>query len=112
LIENAAHYTPRRGAIRVFFENGEHQFTLAIVNPTDDLTHEDIPNLFERFWRKESARSSGEHSGLGLALARAYARSLGYRLTAELVSKDIVFAMSGPKALSPRLAGGMQEAAP
>jgi two-component system sensor histidine kinase QseC len=51
--------------------------------------------LFERFWRKDEARSSPEHCGLGLTLARAYAQSLGMTLDAQLNHTDIIFILSG-----------------
>lgn len=44
----------------------------------------DVPHLFERFWRKDPARSSGEHSGLGLALVTAYAQQVHFEVAAEL----------------------------
>lgn len=56
-------------------------------SPTDGLAAEDIPKLFQRFWRKDAARSSSEHSGLGLSLAEAFAGALGMTLRAELVQK-------------------------
>jgi len=40
--------------------------------------------LFERFWRKDAARSSPDHCGLGLAVSRAFARQLGCCLDASL----------------------------
>lgn len=97
LLENAVDYTPRRGFIRLNFESGENRFILNFVNTTQDLTAEDVPHLFERFWRKEFSRTASEHSGLGLALCRAYAHTLGYRLTATLVNNDLAFTLTGPK---------------
>jgi signal transduction histidine kinase len=44
-----------------------------------------VGRLFERFWRKESARGGGgEHVGLGLSLAHMFAVAMGWRLTAAL----------------------------
>jgi len=62
------------------------------------LTPEDLPHLFERFWRKDPARSSQLNSGLGLALAKAYAQSLGMKLQAGLNHAEIVFTLSGATA--------------
>ncbi len=47
-----------------------------------------MPHLFERFWRKDPARSSGEHSGLGLALVTAYAQQVHFEVAAELDAKQ------------------------
>lgn len=48
------------------------------------VTPDDVPKLFDRFWRRDRARSGSDHSGLGLSLARAFALALGYRLSATL----------------------------
>lgn len=100
LLGNAVQYSPRRGSIRLLFEIRASQFNLSIANPTHDLTRDDVPHLFERFWRKETARSGQDHSGLGLSLARAYAQSLDCELSAALVGNDIVFTLTGPVSFS------------
>ena len=58
------------------------------------MAPEDVPHLFDRFWRKDPARSSQLHSGLGLAVAKAYAQSLGMTLRAELNHTEIFFILS------------------
>jgi len=80
LLSNAAQYCPDDGWIRLRVEGSQ----FSISNTTTDLTANDLPHLFERFWRKDLARSSNLHSGLGLPLARAYAAALGMRLRAEM----------------------------
>ncbi len=57
---------------------------LTVANSTENLAPGDLPHLFERFWRKDSARSSSEHSGIGLSVAQAFANALGLRLEASL----------------------------
>lgn len=97
LLTNAVNYTPKSGSIRVHLGKNGSSKTLSVSNTNDDLTSEDVSHLFERFWRKESARSSPLHSGLGLSLAKAYARSLAMELTAELNEREISFTLSVPK---------------
>jgi signal transduction histidine kinase len=55
-----------------------------VGNQAPDLTPGDLPCLFERLWRKDRSRTDGDHSGLGLALARACSEAVGWRLEAEL----------------------------
>lgn len=50
--------------------------SLTISNATADLQPEDLARLGEPFWRKDAARTRGEHLGLGLSLVRDYAKAL------------------------------------
>jgi two-component system sensor histidine kinase QseC len=57
---------------------------VVVGNFTGDLAAGDLPRLFERFWRKDPARSGGRHSGLGLSLVRALCALLGLEVEARL----------------------------
>jgi two-component system sensor histidine kinase QseC len=84
LLDNAVEYSAPNGTVKIQSEVRDRQFTLRVTNPVEELTADDVTHLFERFWRKDPARSGNEHSGLGLSLSRALAASLGYSLTAQL----------------------------
>ena len=92
LLDNAVDYTPPGGEIRIAMETGGG---LRIANTAGDLTSDDVSQIFERFWRKEAARSGGEHVGLGLSLARIFATAMDWRLEAALEADRIVFRL-GP----------------
>ncbi len=68
--------------------DGRHE--LRISNPVHDLVQEDLQHIFERFWRKDAARTGGRHSGLGLSIVKTIAHILDIRMTVEL-SKDNIF---------------------
>ena len=94
LLSNAVDHSRLASWVKVRVEKngtGEH---LLISNTNDALVADDVPHFFERFWQKDAARSSPDHCGLGLALARAYAQSLGMKLDAELNHTEIVFTLS------------------
>lgn len=61
---------------------------LCVSNPAPNLHADDVPHLFERFWKKESASnkaaSAGRHSGLGLSIVAACAEALGGTCKASL----------------------------
>ena len=96
LLSNAVQYCPTGGSIRLSVERSGESGQLLVSNTTDDLNADDLPHLFERFWRKDPARSSGIHCGLGLALTKAYAESLAMELRAELTgAKEITLVLSG-----------------
>ena len=97
LITNAVDYTPAGGWIRIAFTPQGERFTLTVTNTVDNLETSDLPRLFERFWRKDKARSDAEHSGLGLSLVRSFATLLGLELTADLdAGSELRFSLRGP----------------
>ena len=82
LFDNAVEYTLQGGVVRIEGEVDSERFLVRVVNTARDLHPGDIPKLFQRFWRKDMARSGGNHSGLGLSLAKGFSQALGYVLTA------------------------------
>lgn len=94
LLSNAVDHSPPATSVKLRAENNGTAERLLISNINRNLAVKDIPHLFERFWQKDGARSSPGHAGLGLALARAYAESLGMTLEAELKHPEIIFTLS------------------
>ncbi len=69
LIENAVKYTPRGGRVTVQLEAGA-AVTLAVADTGIGIAPGDLPHIFDRFWRADSARTrTGERPGAGLGLA-------------------------------------------
>lgn len=69
LMGNAVRHSPAKTTVQVRLD----QASLVVRNPAPDLSPEDVPQMFERFWRKDEARAGYGHSGLGLPLARTLA---------------------------------------
>lgn len=63
---------------------------LEISNPAPALEVDDLPRLFDRFWRKDPARTGSLHAGLGLALVRALAELLEISLEPRLEAGHLV----------------------
>lgn len=73
LISNALRHTPRGGTISIETEliADEEKSVRITVNDTGaGIASEDLPFIFDRFWRADRSRSERSHSGLGLAIAR------------------------------------------
>lgn len=87
LFSNAVEYAPEGGNIRVQFRNNGH-FDFTVANSVKNLGAEDLTHFFERFWRKDAARSSSNHSGIGLSVSQACARVLGLKLAATMQADD------------------------
>src|SRR5262249_43656203 len=95
LLSNAVEYSDPETSIKVNLSPNGNTDLLRVSNHNSDLAPEDLSHLFERFWRKDPARKGSEHSGLGLAVARAYSESLGLKLEARLKRPEVVFTLSG-----------------
>jgi signal transduction histidine kinase len=88
VLSNAVEYSPEGGAIDVCVDTSKVPWQIAVSNTVNDLTPADVPHLFDRFWRRDPARSSSTHSGLGLAVTKAFARALELEIAAELTDID------------------------
>jgi signal transduction histidine kinase len=84
LLSNAVEYSPVAGLVAIGAILSDDEFALSVSNTCTRLTESDLPWLFRRFWRKDAARSGSDHSGLGLALAKAFSETLGMVISAEL----------------------------
>lgn len=75
LLENALYYTPPGGTIQIASYRQEEMLTIAITDTGIGIAPEQIPYVFDRFWRADQARSYRDAgSGLGLAIAQAIAQ--------------------------------------
>jgi signal transduction histidine kinase len=85
LVDNAVHYASPGSAIEVTTTVGaDGQATLRVANEGEVISPDEVPRLFERFYRRGTSRSrrSGG-SGLGLAIVAAVAEVHGGAVSAE-----------------------------
>jgi signal transduction histidine kinase len=85
LLENAIAYSVPGSRIRCRLEPGNPSVHLIFENQATNLCQEDVNHLFDRFWRKDKARSEVNHSGLGLSIVKALADLLKIELKPELL---------------------------
>jgi two-component system phosphate regulon sensor histidine kinase PhoR len=82
LLHNAVKFTPPGGAITLSVEPAGPQTRFSVVDTGVGIPAEDLPRIFERFYKVDRARSAGG-TGLGLAIAKHVVRALGGRIWAE-----------------------------
>ena len=68
LVDNAIRHSPAGGEVRVAVRHNGHAAYLDVQDQGRGVRPEDMPHVFDRFWRASGAPSGG--TGLGLAIAK------------------------------------------
>ena len=72
LISNAIQYTPDEGEIFLSLSKSTKNARLIIRDTGPGIPSEDLPHIFERFYRAEKSRTRSKSSGFGLGLSIAH----------------------------------------
>lgn len=84
LVENAIKYTPQGGKVQVRLSSVKDNILFAVQDNGIGVDPEDIPRLFEKFYRGRQREARAQHgSGLGLAIVRSIAERHGGRVWIE-----------------------------
>lgn len=103
LLDNAAEHAPAGTTLGIELASERDRFELVVCNDAPQLSPDDAAHLFDPFWRKDEARSSGSrHVGLGLALCHSLASVLGLELSASIEGGRLRVALRGPRRLVAR----------
>ncbi len=70
LLTNAVQYNQPGGEVRVKLETQDGVALLTVVDTGPGISAEDLPRVFERFYRADKSRSTGGN-GLGLSISKA-----------------------------------------
>jgi len=71
LLQNAIHYTPRGGSIRLVLTPERGNISVQLSDTGQGIPKEALPHIFSRFYQLDKSRKGAEgHSGLGLAIAK------------------------------------------
>jgi signal transduction histidine kinase len=84
LFQNAVRYTPSGGAIDVTARSVASDVLVTVSNTGSGIPAEDLPHVFERFYRVEKSRDPATGGmGIGLAIVRQVVEAAGGTVGAE-----------------------------
>ncbi|NHN55628.1 HAMP domain-containing histidine kinase [Calidifontibacter sp. DB0510] len=83
LLDNAVRHTGAGDTITVTVDGDDREVRLSVADTGDGIAAEQLPHVFERFYRTDAARDSAHGgSGIGLSISRSIAHAHGGSLTA------------------------------
>ncbi|MGI6123677.1 MAG: ATP-binding protein [Acetivibrionales bacterium] len=87
LLHNAVKFTPQDGKIRVKTYTDRDKVFVAVEDNGKGIPKEDLPNIFERFYKTDKSRSA-DRSGVGLGLAIARNIIVSHNETIKVESEE------------------------
>lgn len=103
LLQNAARYAPRGGTIILSAEQRGDTVLVSVANDGEAIPAEDLPHLFERFYRVEKSRDRAlGGAGIGLAIVKQLVEGWGGRVGADSTPGRTRFWFSLPQGSAQR----------
>lgn len=98
LLSNAVHYNNDGGEVRIRVYPGDAAAILEVEDNGHGIAQEDLPHIFERFYRADKSRSRSDgRSGLGLAITKSILDAHAARIEVQSeLNKGTTFRVSLP----------------
>lgn len=96
LLDNAMKYSSPEGQVTVMLKRQGSSSLLAVSNPGDVISKEDLKNIFKRFYRVDQARSMNQSYGLGLSIAERIVQEHKGKIWAESAQGQNTFFVQLP----------------
>lgn len=89
LFDNAVKYTEKNGRIDISLKKSKRQATFSIKNSGKGISKQDLPKIFDRFYRVDPSRlhETGSY-GLGLSIAKTVIERLGGEIYADSAENE------------------------
>ncbi|MFJ5274768.1 sensor histidine kinase [Streptomyces sp. NPDC088358] len=103
LVSNAVRHTPPGGTVTLSARRADGEVVLDVTDTGSGIAPEDLPSVFDRFWRAEKSRSRRTGgSGLGLSIVRQLVAAHGGTVTVTSeVGTGSVFTLRLPGSVPP-----------
>ena len=103
LVSNGLKYTPEGGDVTLELTHTEDQVRVTVTDTGVGIPSEDLPHIFDRFYRVDKARSRAKGgTGLGLSIAYWIAEAHGGDLSVtSVLGKGSMFTLMLPRASEP-----------
>jgi len=82
LVDNAVRHTPAGGLVRLSGRRVRESVELEVLNEGPPIPADELPHLFDRFYRGRRATEPGRHAGLGLAIVKGIVAASGGSVSA------------------------------
>lgn len=101
LLDNALKYANAHGVVDVELRAEGANALLSVHNTGTPIPEEELPHLFERFYRVDRARSTGGY-GLGLSIAQSIVDAQGGKISVESTAESgttflVTLPLRGPR---------------
>jgi signal transduction histidine kinase len=117
LVANAIRHTPPQGTVALAANPVDGRVQITVTDTGEGIAPEDLPFIFDRFWRADRARThtGGAGSGLGLSIANQLIRAHGGEIRVEStpgMGSTFTIELPGVDGVQPALAGSPATPAP
>jgi signal transduction histidine kinase len=99
LLDNAVKYSDEKSSIEITTKQLDNGIQISVTDHGHGIEEKDLPYIFDRFYRVDSARTKTDISGygLGLAIAKQIAETHNGSITVKsVIKKGSIFTVTLP----------------